>query len=83
MRCTADPNCGGIALERRGMAYARLVDAWSRVTGMEPDATPERATLVCGSLRVDSSKANRELDYIETPLETLLADRLAWMRQEG
>jgi dihydroflavonol-4-reductase len=50
---------------------------------MESDVTPESATLVCGSLRVDSSKANRELDYIETPLETLLADMLAWMRQEG
>jgi dihydroflavonol-4-reductase len=50
---------------------------------MESDVTPESATLVCGSLRVDLSKANRELDYIETPLETLLADMLAWMRQEG
>jgi dihydroflavonol-4-reductase len=65
------------------MTFARLADAWSRVTGKEPDVTPESATLVCGSLSVDSSKAKRELDYIETPLETLLADTLAWMRQEG
>ena len=65
------------------MTFARLSSAWSRVSGKEPDITPESATLVCGTLRVDSSKAKRELDYTETPLETLLADTLAWMRQEG
>jgi hypothetical protein len=32
---------------------------------------------------VDSGKARRELDYVETPLGTLLADTLAWMRSEG
>ncbi|MFP3566355.1 NAD-dependent epimerase/dehydratase family protein [Paraburkholderia sp. SIMBA_030] len=65
------------------MTFARLADAWSRVTGKEPDVTPESAMLTCWALRVDSSKAKRELDYIETPLDTLLADTLAWMRQEG
>jgi dihydroflavonol-4-reductase len=65
------------------MTYARLADAWSRVTGKEPDVTPESATLVCGILRVDSAKAERELDYVETPMDALLADTLVWMRQEG
>jgi len=65
------------------MTYARLVDGWSKVTGKEPDVTPESATLVCGTLRVDSAKAKRELGYVESPLDALLADTLIWMRQEG
>jgi len=65
------------------MAFARLADAWSRVSGKQPDITPEAATLTCHELRVDSSKARRELDYLETPLDTLLADTLDWMRGEG
>ena len=64
------------------MAYARLLDAWSRVTGKEPEVTPEGAALTCHDLRVDSGKARRELDYVETPLDSLLADTLAWMRSE-
>jgi nucleoside-diphosphate-sugar epimerase len=65
------------------MAFARLVDAWSRVSGKEPDVTPEGAMLTCHVLRVDSAKARRELDYVETPIGPLLADTLQWMREEG
>ncbi len=65
------------------MNVARLADAWSRVSGKEPDMTPEAATFTCHVLRVDSSKAKRELDYKETPLDSLLAEMLSWMRQEG
>lgn len=64
------------------MTFARLVDAWSRVTGSEPDVTPESAMLTSHTLRVNSNKAKQELDYIETPLDSLLADTLTWMRQE-
>lgn len=64
------------------MAFARLTDSWSRVTGKEPDVTPEGAMLTSHTLRVDSSKAKRELDYVETPLGILLHDTLTWMRQE-
>ena len=83
----------GAALDRRTprgatpawmlMTYARLLDAISRITRREPDATPEGATLTSHHLQVDSTKARRELDYVETPLDTLLADTLAWMRSEG
>lgn len=65
------------------LAYARVIDAWSRVTRVEPQVTPEGATMTCHHLRVDSSKARRELDYVETPLRALLGDTLAWMRSEG
>ncbi len=64
------------------MAYARLTDAWSRVTRKEPEVTPEGAMLTSYKLRVDSSKAKRDLGYIETPLDILVTDTLAWMRQE-
>lgn len=65
------------------MAYARAIDAWSRVTRREPEVTPEGAAMTCHLLRVDSSKARRELGYVETPLDSLLAATLAWMRAEG
>lgn len=65
------------------MAFAQAVDAWSRVSGREPDITPQGAALTAHHLQVDSGKAIRELDYVETPLDTLLGDTLAWMRSEG
>lgn len=65
------------------MTFAHAVDAWSRVSGKEPDITPQAAALTSHHLQVDSSKAIRELDYLETPLDSLLADTLAWMRSEG
>jgi dihydroflavonol-4-reductase len=34
-------------------------------------------------VRVDSTKARKELDYLETPLDTLLTETLIWMRKEG
>lgn len=65
------------------MGFARVADAWSRISGSEPDITPEAAALTSHELRVDSSKARRELDYVEPPLDVLLADMLDWMRRES
>jgi nucleoside-diphosphate-sugar epimerase len=65
------------------MAYARTLDAWSRISGHEPRVTPEGAALTSHRAQVDSSKARRELGYVETPLDSLLADTLQWMKQEG
>jgi len=64
------------------MTYAKLSDAWSRISGTEPDITPESATLTSYGHHVDSSKAQRELDYRITPIATLIADTLAWMIAE-
>ena len=61
------------------MTFAHLAEASSWLTRKEPDVTPESATLVCGTLRVDSTKAMRELDYVKTPLDRLLADTVAWL----
>lgn len=65
------------------LGYARVLDGWSRLSGREPAVTPEGATLTCHHLRVDSSKAKRELGFSETPFDTLLADTLSWMDAEG
>ena len=65
------------------MTYARLLDGVSRISGKEPDITPESATFTCHELRVDSGKAIRELDYRETDLDALLADTIAWLGGEG
>jgi nucleoside-diphosphate-sugar epimerase len=62
---------------------ARLKDIVSRLTGKEPDVTPAAAEHVIGHYFVDSSKAERELGFRATPLETLLADTHAWMKAEG
>lgn len=64
------------------MGVARISDAWSRLSGKEPDITPEAAALTSHVLQVDSSRARRELHYVEPSLDVLLADTLGWMRQE-
>lgn len=64
-------------------AYARVVDAVSRLTRRRPEVTPEAAAFTCHALRVDSSKAIAALGYRETPLDPLLADTIAWLRAEG
>lgn len=65
------------------MAYARVLDAVSRITRRAPEVTPAGATFTCHQLQVDSSKAERRLGYRGTPLPALLADTIAWLRQEG
>jgi nucleoside-diphosphate-sugar epimerase len=63
--------------------YARLQVGLAAFGGREPKITPEAAEFTTHHLKVDSSKAIRELGYRETPLPELLADTLAWMRAEG
>jgi len=65
------------------MGYALVLDAWSRLSGKEPQVTPAGAALTSHRLRVDSTKARNELAYTETPLDTLLSETLGWMRAEG
>lgn len=63
--------------------YARVLDLVSRITRRPPELTPVAATFTSKHLRVDSSKAERELGYRATPLPELLADTIAWLRAEG
>lgn len=64
-------------------SLARLFDAASLLTHREPRLTPQSVAFTCHHLRVDSSKAMRELDYRITPLDTLVADTCDWLRLEG
>jgi dihydroflavonol-4-reductase len=63
--------------------YARVLDAISRVTGREPPLTPQAVSFTCHHLKVDSSKAIRELGYRTTPLDVLVHDTCAWLREQG
>jgi dihydroflavonol-4-reductase len=63
--------------------YARVLDAISRVTGREPPLTPQAVSFTCHHLQVDSSKAIRELGYRTTPLDVLVRDTCAWLREQG
>ncbi len=65
------------------IAYARVLGLVSRITGKEPTLTPEGATLSSQQRRVDSSRAVAELDYVQTALEPLLEDTVAWLREQG
>lgn len=64
-------------------AYAQASQVISLLTRRAPQVTPESAMFTSHELKVDSSKAIAELDYRITPLDTLLADTIAWMRAEG
>jgi dihydroflavonol-4-reductase len=63
--------------------YARALDLVSRITRRPPSVTPVAAAFTSHHLKVDSSKAERELGYRSTPLPQLLADTIAWLRAEG
>ncbi|MCC6593886.1 MAG: NAD-dependent epimerase/dehydratase family protein [Xanthomonadales bacterium] len=63
-------------------AYARMLDWTSRLTGREPDATPESVAFVCQRMRCDIRKARSELGLEVTPLDELLVDTVRWLRQQ-
>ena len=55
----------------------------SKLTGREPDLTPESAEMITRNLLIDSSRAQQELDYRFTDVDTLLVQTIDWMRQAG
>lgn len=64
-------------------AAARTAAMWARVSGREPDLTPEGAAMVIARTRCDSSRAINELGYRFTPVRTLVQDTCDWLRAEG
>ena len=62
-------------------AFAATLNGMSRITRREPRISPEAAVFTCHHMTVDSSKAQRELDYRFADLDTLLDDTIAWMRE--
>lgn len=62
--------------------FAQMKYGISLITRQAPDITPESAMFTIHDLKVDSGKAKRELGYIETDLDVLLNDTIAWLRAE-
>ncbi|HTV23344.1 MAG TPA: NAD-dependent epimerase/dehydratase family protein [Polyangiaceae bacterium] len=62
------------------LAAAR--DQMSRVTGREPEITPDMARVLASSFEVRSTKAERELGYRSVPFRQMVEDTFEWMRAE-
>ena len=62
---------------------AQLFSLAARISGKEPDLTPEGAALITRHIQCDSSKAVEELGYRFTPVRDLLTDTVHWMRDKG
>ena len=55
----------------------------AKLTGRAPDLTPETARLLSSNVYIDCAKAVRELDYRAAPLDEIVTDACAWLKQEG
>ena len=66
-------------LRLAGYAYVAI----SAFTGKEPRATPEGIALAVHDLRVDDSRARRELGYVHIPLEESVRESYEFLRAEG
>jgi len=64
-------------------AVAGAKSLLSAVTKQEPDLTPEGAALIIHSIRCNSDKAQRELDYRAVPLRDMVMDTIDWMSEKG
>jgi nucleoside-diphosphate-sugar epimerase len=64
-------------------AWGHINNVLSRITGREPDITPESAAMVSYHVNCDSGKAQRELNYQFTPIRTLIEDTVDWMKRKG
>ncbi len=62
---------------------ARFSQWFSRVTGKEPDLTPEKVELSTERLRASSEKAIRELGYRPIPLTDMVRDCYHWLVHTG
>lgn len=62
--------------------FAKTKYGVSLITRVQPDITPESACFTIHDLQVNSEKAKRELAYVETDLDSLLNDTIAWLRAE-
>ncbi len=61
-------------------SLARLSDWFSRVTGSEPQLTPEKVALVTARWQCASTRAVRDIEYSPVALIDMVADCVEWMR---
>ncbi|HUX11723.1 MAG TPA: NAD-dependent epimerase/dehydratase family protein [Spirochaetia bacterium] len=59
------------------------VELYYRITRRPPRFTRDSLHILSYGIRVDSSKAVRELGYSVRPLEVTLSDTLAWFSEQG
>jgi dihydroflavonol-4-reductase len=65
-------------------AVATLARAWAdHVSKRPPLFTPEAVRIARLGLRADCAKAVRELGMRQTPIESAVADAVAWFEREG
>jgi dihydroflavonol-4-reductase len=55
----------------------------ARLLGFKPLIAPGQLSFLLWSPRIDSSKAQRELGFVPTPLETGVRQTLAFLREQG
>lgn len=64
-------------------AFGRASLWWSYLTRREPDVTPEAVAIAVADLRVDSTRAERDLGFRRVPLRTAVEDAWHWLRETG
>jgi nucleoside-diphosphate-sugar epimerase len=64
-------------------ALAGLQDGLSRLSGREPDLTPEKARFFSATLCCDDRKAQRVLGYRCAGLDAMIHSTAEWLRSEG
>lgn len=65
------------------LRVAKVAEFFSRITGRPPMTTVKNTRYVLQHGYVDPSKAIAELGLPQTPIETAVADSVAWFRENG
>jgi dihydroflavonol-4-reductase len=65
------------------LRVSRLMELWSKISGKAPLTTYKNTLFTLQHCYVDPSKAIAELGLPQTPIETAVADSIAWFRANG
>lgn len=65
------------------LRVAKVVEAWSRLTGRAPMTTYKNTLYILQHGYVDPAKAVHELGLPQTPIETAVTDSIRWFRENG
>lgn len=77
-------NCGTREVAGSTMLQvARLMELWSRISGRAPMTTEKNTQFALQECFVSPAKAISELGLPQTPIETAVADSIAWFREHG
>lgn len=63
--------------------FAAVLATVARVTGKEPDITPEGAAFMSHDNRADSAKAERDLGFAATDIDRCVQDSYDWLTSRG